>query len=78
MIGSGLGPRRIPADWAATQNNLANAYNNRIRGDRLITSSRPSSMICSEGLHPEGFPEKCHDPEQLWPPPTTASGRPSG
>ena len=24
----------FPADWAATQNNLANAYNDRIRGDR--------------------------------------------
>ena len=24
----------FPADWAMTQNNLANAYNNRIRGDR--------------------------------------------
>ena len=35
----------FPADWAATQNNLAATYNNRIRGIEPRISNRPSSMV---------------------------------
>ena len=35
----------MPLDWAQAMNNLANAYANRIQGDRAENMKRPLSPI---------------------------------
>ena len=50
----------FPEDWAATQNNLANAYNNRIRGERAENLERAITAY-EQALHVythDAFPEK--------------------
>ena len=50
----------FPADWAMTENNLANAYSNRIRGERAenIEQAIEHCETGSEGQDTEkDFPE---------------------